>query len=66
MCLVQSESSCKHLWIIESPNGPTSIGKCKLCGEQNEFRNSVPVSGWDRVSDAQRGKRSGQGKIVKN
>ena len=44
----QTESECKHHWMIETPNGPTSQGLCKICGERAEFRNSMPGSGWDR------------------
>jgi hypothetical protein len=32
--------SCTHTWVIDPPNGPTSEGHCKLCGEKREFRNS--------------------------
>ena len=39
---------CQHHWIIDTPNGPTSQGKCKKCGIGTEFRNSVQSSGWDR------------------
>ena len=38
---------CRHYWLIESPNGPISIGTCKHCGEEREFRNSVQVSSWE-------------------
>jgi hypothetical protein len=31
--------SCGHHWLIDTPTGPTSMGKCKLCGERKEFRN---------------------------
>jgi hypothetical protein len=41
-------AECKHHWMIESPNGPTSMGVCKICGERSEFKNSMPGSGWDR------------------
>ena len=41
-------SECRHHWMIDSPNGPTSQGVCELCGERGEFKNSMPVSGWDR------------------
>lgn len=34
--------------MIESPNGPTSQGRCLLCGAEGEFKNSMPISGWDR------------------
>jgi len=30
---------CCHYWIIESPNGRTSRGICKLCGITKEFEN---------------------------
>tara|TARA_B100001146_G_C15835496_1_gene286892 strand:+ start:269 stop:532 length:264 start_codon:yes stop_codon:yes gene_type:complete len=33
-------------WIIEPPNGPTSIGKCKKCGTEREFRNSFEYNTW--------------------
>ena len=33
---------CRHHWIIETPNGETSNGKCKKCGlERSNFRNWV-------------------------
>ncbi len=46
----QAVSECKHYWMIDSPNGPTSEGVCKICGERSEFRNSMQGSGWDRES----------------
>ncbi len=36
--------------MIESPNGPVSMGTCKVCGESSEFKNSIQGSGWDRES----------------
>ncbi|MBM3935198.1 MAG: hypothetical protein FJ319_13025 [SAR202 cluster bacterium] len=41
-------TACRHRWLIDSPNGPVSQGKCISCGEHGEFRNSMPISGWDR------------------
>ena len=41
-------SDCRHEWLIDSPNGPTSRGVCMNCGEKSEFKNSMPISGWDR------------------
>ena len=38
---------CRHYWIIESPNGPTSRGVCKLCGAEKEFQNFLPYSVWE-------------------
>ncbi len=43
-----ANENCSHRWMIESPNGPTSMGKCMVCGAEGEFKNSVPISGWDR------------------
>ena len=46
---IEPDSECKHRWLIDSPNGPTSKGVCQECGEKGEFKNSIPISGWDRV-----------------
>lgn len=46
----QTVSDCTHFWMIDKPNGPTSQGRCTLCGETSEFKNSMPGSGWDRES----------------
>lgn len=45
---------CMHYWLIESPNGPTSVGTCKLCGIEREFRNSIQVSNWESEGNVQR------------
>ena len=34
--VVEAEPGCAHHWAIESPNGPTSYGTCKRCGEIRE------------------------------
>jgi hypothetical protein len=36
------ETTCHHYWIIELPNGPTSRGRCKFCGQEKEFDNLGP------------------------
>ena len=56
----ENGSDCRHHWMIESPNGPTSQGVCKLCGQRGEFKNSMPVSGWDRVGAQRRRARQQQ------
>ncbi len=40
---------CTHHCIIETPGGPVSQGRCRLCGEEREFSNSVdtPYGGWN-------------------
>lgn len=37
----------QHHWLIEAPNGPTSVGKCKTCGRRKDFPNSSEDSIWD-------------------
>jgi hypothetical protein len=38
---------CRHHWVIESPQGATSVGKCKKCEEVREFRNSAADTLWE-------------------
>ena len=42
--------TCQHHWVIESPRGSTSLGRCKRCGEQREFRNSATDHLWEDES----------------
>ena len=37
---------CVHHWVIDPPNGAVSQGRCKVCGEEKEFRNSFEYSSW--------------------
>ena len=37
---------CQHQWIIDSPNGPSSNGVCRLCGEEKQFLNYIEGSAW--------------------
>ena len=32
---------CTHHWLILTPQGPTSLGRCLKCGVEHSFRNSV-------------------------
>ena len=42
---------CAHHWIIETPDGPVSTGRCRLCREEREFSNSVDTyGGWTNRS----------------
>jgi len=41
---------CRHHWLIESPQGATSWGTCKICGAQREFINSAPDALWEGQS----------------
>jgi len=42
-----AETECRHHWLIESPHGATSMGICRLCRAQKEFRNSAADGLWD-------------------
>ena len=33
------EAMCKHNWLIETPDGSFSIGRCRGCGDVREFPN---------------------------
>lgn len=33
--------TCRHRWIIETPNGATSRGFCKRCGATRRFPNAA-------------------------
>jgi hypothetical protein len=43
----QEAPQCRHHWVIESPHGATSVGRCKLCKEVREFRNSAADTLWE-------------------
>lgn len=43
----ETKPKCTHYWVIESPQGPTSRGVCKLCGAVSEFSNYVPYPTWE-------------------
>ncbi len=51
-------ATCRHHWIIESPNGETSAGICKRCGAKRHFRNSYEDYAWDPDSFTLSGSRS--------
>ncbi len=38
-------TQCPHHWIIATPEGPLSKGRCRLCGEEREFSNSAETHG---------------------
>ena len=56
--------TCQHHWVIESPQGAMSKGRCKRCSEEREFRNSATDHLWEAESgsgyNAWRGRRSTQ------
>ena len=38
---------CVHVWDIDPPAGPESLGHCKVCGDERTFKNSLEISYWD-------------------
>ena len=42
--------TCQHHWVIDTPRGSTSAGRCKRCGEEREFRNSATDHLWEDES----------------
>ena len=37
-----AEDECRHYWMLEIADGPTSRGVCKFCGAKKQFLNSIP------------------------
>lgn len=33
------KKQCTHHWIIDFPDGPVSVGRCKYCGKVRRFYN---------------------------
>ncbi len=50
MAIESQFEMCPHHWVIDTPNGPTSVGTCKMCGEKQEFVNSLGSVGWEKVT----------------
>ena len=46
--------ACHHHWVIDAPNGPKSLGHCKLCGRTRKFLNSSEDSVWDSTEGRSR------------
>jgi hypothetical protein len=44
---------CKHYWSIDAPDGPESVGTCRLCGSKKVFINSLanPDKGTKETRD---------------
>jgi len=60
---------CVHFWLIEPANGPTSRGRCNLCGLERDFQNCIPelADGYnyelDRMNDITFGKAARQSNV---
>lgn len=35
-----------HHWLIDPPNGPFSLGRCRSCNEERRFPNSTESAEW--------------------
>ena len=35
-----------HHWVVESPNGKESLGKCQECDEERVFPNWIETKEW--------------------
>ena len=44
--IIAESDLCVHHWIIVNPEGPTSMGTCKICGVDKEFANFFEGSSW--------------------
>jgi len=55
VAVVDEGPVCQHHWVIASPRGAMSEGRCKRCGEEREFRNSTTDYVWDDDSDKEKG-----------
>ena len=49
---VAAGAECHHHWMIDAPNGPISVGHCKLCGGERQFPNSSE----DSIGDGAEGR----------
>lgn len=38
---VREQTDCIHSWLIDPPCGATSHGRCKRCGAEKDFLNSL-------------------------
>lgn len=39
-----------HWWVIAAPEGPTSVGRCRWCGAERDYRNGMDdLSAMERV-----------------
>ncbi len=36
-----SPDICRHHWIIEPANGPVSLGTCRICTLERQFKNFI-------------------------
>ena len=42
------DPGCRHHWVIEPADGPSSAGACQKCGEARTFANYVERHDWNQ------------------
>lgn len=50
---------CIHHWVIQPPNGRTSPGVCKRCGEHRDFANANESVMWEQTNTLRNSPTSG-------
>ena len=50
-------TDCVHHRILESPNGPTTVGVCKLCGDVQEGLPNSNDHAWNPKARREPGKQ---------
>lgn len=54
---VAAPRECVHNWLIDSPDGASSVGHCPRCNSRREFYNSIPEDKRVNNSDIFSGRR---------
>lgn len=52
--VTETATPCAHFWLIEPPTSKTSLGCCRLCGEEREFHNYME---WEEAKGRGRAQR---------
>ncbi|MCY3568827.1 MAG: hypothetical protein OXH38_09390 [Chloroflexi bacterium] len=52
--------NCTHVWVIDSPHGASSLGRCARCDSHREFLNSIPEERRANNSDLFTQRRPGE------
>jgi len=41
-----NREGCVHHWLLGTPTGPVTQGRCKKCGEEREYPSWEPAEAW--------------------
>lgn len=61
-----STPTCAHRWRIESPNGPTVKGVCRLCGAERAFPTVTEESVWETGPAVRRARREADAQLAQD